>query len=72
MLAALYPCLIAARLMRALRGQDPLRRHEPRGSCWIASPPARPAAHAFFAEAGDRRRPDRSSGEIPDEVYTLW
>jgi len=50
-LLMLYPLLILMRLVRWMRGEDPLRLTEPRGSCWVESPLARSPAQTFFVES---------------------
>lgn len=56
LLTLLYPLLIGARVLNALRGRDPLRLREPAGSCWVPRPAsARP--RTYFSEADLRERP---------------
>ena len=49
-LIAVYPLLVAARLLQSLLGRDPLHLKKPKGdSCWIARE-AEPAQQDYFSE----------------------
>jgi hypothetical protein len=47
-LLATYPLLLLARIGDMVRGRDPLRLTNPRGSMWIARRQA-PPAHSYFS-----------------------
>lgn len=55
LLIVLYPLLIATRVVHWLRGGDPLRLREPRGSCWIERGDTPPARRYFLERDGAGR-----------------
>jgi hypothetical protein len=59
-LVAAYPLLLIARLVDAVRGRDPLRRHNPRGTMWVARGEAPPAPSYFSASQPFMPSPTRA------------
>jgi hypothetical protein len=61
-LLAAYPLLLVARIVDLVRGRDPLRLKNPRGSMWIARGDA-PAAHSYFSA---------SQPSVPSPSRSRW
>lgn len=69
LLALLYPLLLAARLLNALLGRDPLRRGRPgAGSLWVERSTAS-SDTSYFSEASPSEEGARASAAwLPESV----
>ena len=69
LLAITYPLILAARLINALLGRDPLRRVRPSGDSYWVERENTPGDAGYFVEASPSERRDRASaGWLPEAV----